>query len=214
MAVAYMKPSTRRLASLLAIVASLSGLQSLWAAHPIVGAVYDSPRDMWVRPLDEATTTPFYVHDSRLSREEKVNDLAFCTVDRPGALTVLAMDDRTVVARYDAEGLMSARSCASGTIFQLAPAEFHHMHTMADAHAARSHADREANALASGLLTLVLFLLALSIAFRAFWTIGSAPQRTADGRVDPTEPPSQQPAEGHSADPPPTSGPRAKNIRL
>jgi hypothetical protein len=216
-----MTHSIIRLAPLIALVLSLSGLKSLWAAQPIVGDVYDHPGDMWVRPLDEATTIPYHVHDRRLSRVEKVNDPAFCTFDRPGALTVLAMDDRTVVARYDAEGSMSARSCASGTIVQLAPAEFHDLHTLertkgqirVDVSAAGSNAGEDSNTLASVLIGL-LFLLALAIAFRAFWRIGSPPPRIADGRVDTTDPPNHPPAEAQSLEPPPASGTRAKNIRL
>jgi hypothetical protein len=215
MAMGHMTHSTRRLASLLALVMSLSGLNRLWAAQPIVGGVYDHPGDLLVRPLDEATTVPYHVQDRRLSRVEKLNDPAFCTFDRPGALTVLAMDDRTVVARYDAEGLTSARSCASGTIFQLAPAEFHDIHPLADVGAARSNADPDAKTSASMMISVLLLLLCgLVIAVRAFWMIGSPLPRIADGRVDTTDPPSQPPAEVHSAEPPPTGDTRAKNIRL
>jgi hypothetical protein len=209
---ACMKHFTRRLASLLAIVMRLAGLNRLWAAQPIVGDVYDHLGDMWVRPLDEATTIPYHVQDSRLSREEKVNDLAFCTFDRPGALTVLAMDDRTVVARYDAEGAMRARSCASGTIFQLAPAEFQYLRTIADGRAARSNAQKDSKAPATVVISLLLVLVALWIAFRCYWMIGSP--RMADGRVDTTEPLSQPPPEAQSAEPPSMRGSRAKNIRL
>jgi hypothetical protein len=181
----------------------------------MVGGVYAHPGDRWVRPLDEATTIPDHVQDRRLSRGEKRNDPAFCTFDRPGALTVLAMDNRTVVARYDAEGLMRARRCASGTIVQLAPAEFHDMHTLADGGAARSDADPDSKTLASMMSSvLLLWLCALASAFRAFWMLGSPPSRMADGRVDTTEPSSQSPAEGQAPEPPPTGGTRAKNIRL
>jgi hypothetical protein len=210
-----MTPSTKRLASLLAVVMSLSGLKSLWAAQPIVGDVYDHPGDMWVRPLDEATTIPYHVQDSRLSRVAQVNDPAFCPCARPGALTVLAMDDRTVVARDDGEGSMSARRGPRGTSVHLAPAECHHLHPLADVGAARSNADPDATTSASVMISLLLLVLcALVIAFRAFWRLGSPPPRIADGRVDTTEPPGQPPAEGQAAAPPPTSGTRAKNMRL
>jgi hypothetical protein len=189
--------SLPHLSVLLAIVAHLSGV----AAEPILGDVYASPPGLWVRPLEEATTTPFHVHESRLSPEDKVHDLAFCTLDRPGTLTVLARAERTVVMRYDADGPLSARGCASGTVFQLAPAELAQLSPRVDA-------APEAPAWASGLIVLALGLWALLLVGRACWTILASP------RMDTPEPASEPPAEEPSADPPPPSGTRAKNIRL